>query len=68
MPVTLVDTNVLLDIVTNDVAWYAWSIARLEEASLLGEVVITDVVYAELSTRYEQIDGLNAYRLRNSLS
>jgi predicted nucleic acid-binding protein len=60
MPVTLVDTNILLDIVTNDVTWYSWSIARLEEASLVGEVGVTDVVYAELSTRYEQIDDLNA--------
>jgi len=61
MPVTLVDTNILLDIVTNDVTWYSWSIARLEEASLVGEVGVTDVVYAELSTRYEQIDDLNAF-------
>ncbi len=61
MPVTLVDTNILLDIVTNDATWYSWSIARLEEASLLGEVGVTDVVYAELSTRYEQIDDLNAF-------
>ena len=61
MPVTLVDTNILLDIVTNDVTWYSWSIARLEEASLVGEVGVTDVAYAELSTRYEQIDDLNAF-------
>ena len=60
MPVTLVDTNVLLDIVTNDATWYSSPIARLGEASLLDEVGVTDVVYAELSRRHEQVDDLNA--------
>lgn len=30
----LVDTNVLLDLVTDDPDWSAWSLARLEEAAL----------------------------------
>jgi hypothetical protein len=44
--VTLADTNVLLDLVTNDPAWSEWSIARLEEAALAGPILINDVVYA----------------------
>ncbi|TWG53523.1 type II toxin-antitoxin system VapC family toxin [Aminobacter sp. J44] len=58
---TLVDTNVLLDLVTNDEAWGDWSIAQLEEASLRGPLVINDVVYAELSVRYERIEDLEAF-------
>jgi predicted nucleic acid-binding protein len=58
---TLVDTNVLLDLVTNDEAWADWSIAQLEEASLRGPLVINDVVYAELSVRYERIEDLEAF-------
>jgi len=56
----LVDANVLLDLVTDDPAWSAWSLARLEEAALVGPVVINDVVYAEISTRYPRIEDLES--------
>jgi len=58
--VTLVDTNVLLDLVTNDPDWSGWSIAQLEEAALKGPLCINDVVYAELSVRYARIEDLEA--------
>jgi predicted nucleic acid-binding protein len=58
--VTLVDANVLLDLVTDDPAWSAWSQARLEEAALGGPVAINDVVYAEISTRYARIEDLDS--------
>lgn len=57
---TLVDTNVLLDLVTDDVDWAAWSLARLEEAALAGPICINDVVYAETSIRYDRIEDLDA--------
>ena len=47
----LVDTNVLLDLVTDDPDWAEWSLARLEEAALAGPVLINDIVYAETSIR-----------------
>lgn len=56
----LVDTNVLLDLVTGDPAWADWSVATLEEAALLGPLAINDVVYAELSVRYGDIAELDA--------
>jgi predicted nucleic acid-binding protein len=40
----LVDTNVLLDLVTDDSNWSEWSLARLEEAALGGPALINDVV------------------------
>ncbi len=46
---TLIDTNILLDIVTDDPGWAAWSMARLDSAAVQGPLVIYDVVYAELS-------------------
>lgn len=58
--VVLVDTNVLLDLVTDDPDWAAWSLARLEEAALAGSIVINDVVYAETSVRYDRIEDLDA--------
>lgn len=44
----LVDTNVLLDLVTDDRDWSKWSLARLEEAALAGPILINDIVYAEI--------------------
>ncbi|AJD45788.1 type II toxin-antitoxin system VapC family toxin [Rhizobium sp. SEMIA 4085] len=58
---TLVDTNVLLDVVTDDPAWADWSIAQLEAASLDGPLLINDTVYAELAVRYDRIEELEAF-------
>lgn len=58
---TLVDTNVLLDLVTNDAKWAEWSVAHLEAASLEGPLLINDVIYAELAVRYERIEDLDEF-------
>jgi predicted nucleic acid-binding protein len=54
--VTLVDTNVLLDVFTQDPTWLDWSLTRLEQAAFEGPLIINDVIYAETSTRYPSID------------
>lgn len=41
---TLVDTNVLLDLVPNDPEWADWSIAQLETASIEGPLLMNDVI------------------------
>jgi predicted nucleic acid-binding protein len=58
--VTLVDTNVLLDLVTNDARWADWSIGQLDAAALKGPLAINDVIYAELSVRFAGIEELDA--------
>lgn len=58
---TLVDTNVLLDLVTDDSVWADWSVAQLEAASLAGPLLINDVIYAELAVRYERIEKLDTF-------
>ena len=58
---TLVDTNVLLDLVTDDPRWADWSVAQLEAASLAGPLLITDAIYAELAVRYGRIEELDAF-------
>ena len=57
---TLVDTNVLLDLVTDHPQWSDWSLARLEDAALAGPVLINDIVYAETSIRYNRIEDLDS--------
>jgi predicted nucleic acid-binding protein len=58
--VTLVDTNILLDLVTNDTVWVDWSQRQLEVAAVRGTVVINDVVYAELSVGFLRVEEVDA--------
>lgn len=57
---TLVDTNVLLDVLTDNPDWASWSIRQLDAVALQGPVIINDVVYAELSVRFHRIEDLDA--------
>jgi predicted nucleic acid-binding protein len=50
---TLIDTNVLLDILANDPLWSEWSGQQLAQRAALGPLVINDVIYAEVSVRME---------------
>ena len=56
----LVDTNVVLDVVTNDPKWAAWSQSQLDTAALTQTVAINDVIYAELSLAFERNEDLDA--------
>lgn len=58
---TLVDTDVLLDVTTNDPSWADWSLRQLDAAALRGPLIINDVVYAELSVRYARVEDVNAF-------
>ena len=58
MAVTLVDANVILDIVTEDSDWLDWSAAMLEEAAEGGTLAINPVVYAEVAVRFDRIEDL----------
>jgi predicted nucleic acid-binding protein len=56
---TLVDTNVLLDIATNDSKWATWSLRRHDAAAIRGPVLINAVVYSEFSIGYARIEEVN---------
>ncbi len=57
---TLVDSNVLLDLVTEDPTWSTWSAERLTEALERGPVLINQVVYSEVSLGFSTIEALDA--------
>ena len=61
---TLVDSNVILDVVTDGEVWADWSQEQLEQAASAGPLVINDVIYAEISTRYATVEAVDAM-LRN---
>jgi len=50
---TLVDTNVLLDVASSDPLWLQWSIQQVAKRAALGPVIINDVVYAEMSAQMD---------------
>lgn len=54
------DSNVLLDLFTDDPSWAAWSEGRLAQAFDAGQVVINPLVYAEISVAFEHIETLEA--------
>ena len=59
MPV-LVDTNVLLDVATEDPLWFDWSASRLAQAANRDGLAINAIVYAELSVHYDTLEALEA--------
>ncbi|MBN1103931.1 MAG: type II toxin-antitoxin system VapC family toxin [Deltaproteobacteria bacterium] len=55
----LVDSNVILDIVTEDRQWFPWSsetLSRYAEGSIL---VINPIIYAEVSIAFERIEEVD---------
>ena len=59
MSATLVDSNVLLDVITGDPRWFAWAAAALERSANVSRLVINPIIYAEVSTRYSRIEELD---------
>jgi hypothetical protein len=56
---TLVDSNVVIDVATEDVEWLDWSAAMLAAASERGVLVINPIIYAEVSARFDTIEGVD---------
>jgi predicted nucleic acid-binding protein len=57
VPATLVDSNVLIDVVVRDERWAAWSIEALIEALDAGPVFVDQVVFAEVSIGYRTAES-----------
>ena len=55
---TLVDSNVLLDLFTEDPRWLQWAEVQLAEAFDRGPTLINPIVYAEISIGFERIEEL----------
>ncbi len=57
---TLVDSNVLLNVFSESEPWVAWSKQQLERAARRGPVFINDVIYAEISVQFRSFESLDA--------
>ena len=54
------DSNVLLDVSTNDPNWGEWSARVLAEVAEHATLIINPIVYAEVSIGYSTIEALDA--------
>ena len=57
---TLVDTNVLLDIITQDIAWFSWSESALRQAAERSTLAINPIIFAEVSMKFDRIEDADA--------
>jgi predicted nucleic acid-binding protein len=54
----LVDSNVLLDVFSEDPAWFEWSSEALATVAEHSVMAVNPIVYAEVSVRFEKIEEL----------
>lgn len=55
----LVDSNVILDAVTEDPKWYEWSAGQLEKLAESHTLVINPIIYSEVSIGFDRIEDLD---------
>ena len=55
----LVDTNVILDIVTDDPAWKPWSLDQLNRLAITDRLAINDVIFAELAPGFDTFEDVD---------
>jgi predicted nucleic acid-binding protein len=63
---TLVDSNVLLDLVTDDPQWAAWSANALSRAADESALAINPLIFAEVSIGFMTIEELEELLPRTS--
>ncbi len=56
----LVDSNVLIDVAVADPEWGDWSRRALDRVAAAEILVVTPIVYAELSVAYQRIEEVEA--------
>lgn len=56
----MVDSNVLLDVLTEDPQWFTWSSRMLERIGQDHILVINPIIYAEISIGFDQIEDMDA--------
>ena len=65
---TLVDTNVLIDLLQDDPRWGAWSEQQLFEAHRAGPLSINPIGYAELAPAHDSRDALESFLLKAKIA
>ncbi len=56
----LVDSNIILDVATEDPKWSDWSGSALAECTERAPLIVNPIIYAEVSIGYSTIESLDA--------
>jgi predicted nucleic acid-binding protein len=56
----LVDSSVILDVMTEDENWFAWSSGKLADCASSNILAVNPIIYAEVSIRFEKVEELDA--------
>jgi predicted nucleic acid-binding protein len=56
--ITLIDSNVILDLVTDDPKWGNWSADALSQAADQSVLAINPIIFAEVSIRFDTVEEL----------
>ncbi|MEN8692731.1 MAG: PIN domain-containing protein [Desulfobacterales bacterium] len=56
----LVDSNIILDVFTDDPNWADWSESMLEEYSNVSTLYINSIIYSEISIGFNRIEDLES--------
>ena len=57
--ITLVDSNVLLDVITDDPQWADWSTTALWKAADESTLAINPLIFAEVSVGYARVEEID---------
>ena len=57
----LVDSNVLIDVMTQDAVWCDWSLAQLRVSKAQGKLTINPMIYAEIAVAYASVAELDSF-------
>ena len=57
----MLDSNVLLNIITADAKWLDWSTEQFQTAAAEGQVLINPIIYAELAPAFDSSAALDRW-------
>ncbi len=56
----LVDTNVIVDVLSRDPVWFDWSASALERCATEGPLAVNPIIFAELAVGFPRVEDLDA--------
>lgn len=54
----IIDSNVILDVVSQDPVWFEWSSSKIKEHSSRDVFIVNSIIYAEVSIGYNRIEEI----------
>ena len=60
MVVTLLDSNVLIDVISSDPVWAHWSMQQMQEAGEDGDLAINQIIFGEVCASFEHLEEIDA--------